>query len=50
MASASAASPSTIRGPGRVTTVSSTGRTAWSTIAVIPPHPGRAATIAGVVP
>ena len=50
MASASARSPSTRRGPGRVTTTSSTGRIAPDFTAAMPSQPGRAATWSAVAP
>ena len=50
MATASARSPSTSRGPGRETRVSSIGRIAPVFTAVMTAHHGRALTWAAVVP
>ena len=50
IAAASARSPSTSRGPGRVITTSSTGLIAFALTAVITFQPGRLATMSAVVP
>src|SRR5439155_21679240 len=50
IAATSRRSPSTSRGPGRVTTMSSIGLIAWALTAVTDDQPGRFATAAAVTP